>query len=76
MLFLLGCYQLVDSFLKSFASYDGANLALRSLGNDVYSDFIDKKDKMVHRPEALAIALEQMGKIQGTGRNIMAVGGE
>lgn len=66
---------LVDSFLKSFASYDGANLALRSLGNDVYSDFIDKKDKMVHRPEALAIALEQMGKIQGTGRNIMAVGG-
>ncbi len=67
--------SLVDSFLQYLAPYDGANLALRTLGKDVYSDFIDKADQMVHRPEALSIALKQMEKIQASGRTMMVVGG-
>lgn len=66
---------LVDKFLASLKPYEGANLSLRRLGRDVYSDFVDKNDRMVHRPEAQAMAMEQMEEIKEAGRSLLVVGG-
>lgn len=67
--------NLVDRFLNSLAPYDQANLSLRRLGRSLYSDFIDDASKMVHRPEAEAILVEQLEKMKHAGRSLLVVGG-
>ncbi len=65
---------LVDDFLARLAPYNASALSLRRLGSEVYSDFIDDKEKTVNRQRALAIAQRQLEKLRDSGYSLLIPG--
>lgn len=63
----------VDRFLKDYEKYDIAQLSLRDLGNELNSDFNEKR--LITREEAKQLAQDQLSKIDESVSSLMINGG-
>jgi len=65
--------SMVNDFLSEYLKYNASGVALKDMGNELYSDFT--KGKSVNRQDASRVVSEQIAKIQDKVKYVMIEGG-